>query len=136
MNKDEAPFKLNVDLSGDQIKKFVAEAILHQLDETTRNALIAAALEHLLTVPKSRGYNSTPQPSPLQAAFNDAVQRECRNICVTMLEGEMHDQVVGIVREAMERTFAEGTREKVVTSISHAMGRALWDMDTFVKDND
>ena len=124
-----------MDLSGDQIKKFVSEAILHQLDETTRNALITAALDHLLTVPEARSYKREKQPSPLQAAFNDAVQRECRSVCNTMLEGEMHEQVVGLVREAMERTFADAGREKVVAALSQAMGRALWNMDTFVTDD-
>lgn len=72
MSEEGTPLKLEV--TANQIKNFVAEAILHQLDDATKEAMIQNALTHLVTQPKGR--HGETLKAPLVQAYDRAVFQE------------------------------------------------------------
>jgi hypothetical protein len=119
------PLKLEV--TSEQIKDFVAEAILQQLDDATKNEMIAGALKHLVTKGKSRGYPHTEYPSPLEEAYNRAVSETARGIVGELVKDEFKDRIESVCRDALEKIFAEN-REKLVDGIAQSMQRAMYDL--------
>lgn len=71
MAEVDANLKLN--LSADQVRDLVAEAIMARLDDTTRDGLIEQAIRHILA-PVDTSYGSRVKRSPLEEAFQSAVQ--------------------------------------------------------------
>lgn len=62
---------MEIKLDDSAMRDIVSSAVLRQLDDKAREALIKGAIEHLLTKPASNGYGRAV--SPLTEAFQNAV---------------------------------------------------------------
>ena len=125
MSDNSPPFKLEV--TNEQVKSFVAEAILQQLDDVTKQEMITSALKHLLATPEKRNHWDKNIPSPLEEAYNRAVSIAAKDIVGELVRGEFKDQIEAVVREALEKVFTEG-REKMVDGIAHSVELAMYSL--------
>lgn len=125
MENEGIPLKLEV--TNEQIKSFVAEAILQQMDEVTKQEMISSALKYLVTKKEETSYPHKECPSPLEEAYNRAVSFTAQEIVRELVEGEFKERVEGIVREALEKVFTKN-REKLVEGIAHSMQIAMYSL--------
>ena len=125
MSKNTPPLKLEV--TNEQIKDFVAEAILHQLDDATKQEMITEALKHLLAKPEKKNHWDKSIPSPLEEAYNRAVSITANGIVGELVRGEFKERIEAVVREALEKVFTEN-REKLVEGIAHSMQLAMYSL--------
>lgn len=115
---------LRLEIKGDQIKAFVAEAIFHQMDETTRQALIKEALQHLMEKKKDH-YGSRSNPSPVEEAYHRAVETVAMEMIKELVKTEFKDQVEVVVREAITKVFVE-SKDKMVEAMAESMKRVMY----------
>ena len=126
MSDDNTP-PLKLEVTNDQIKGFVAEAILHQLDDATRQEMITSALKHLISDGKKKNSWEKDIPSPLEEAYNRAVGHTANGIVGELIRGEFKERIEAVVREALEKVFTEN-REKLVEGIAHSMQLAMYSL--------
>jgi hypothetical protein len=116
---------LKIDIGADQMKDLVSEALLRTLDDEKRDALVKAAIAHLVAPNKTPGYYGR-QASPLEDAFNQAVSWLARDIARKQLEEDagLHAKIVGLLNEAMERLLTTN-REKTVERLADAIAAGM-----------
>jgi hypothetical protein len=114
-------------LKNDGLKEIVTEAILTQLTEETKNALLGAALQHLIEEP--RGEYGRPMKSRLTAAFEDSVAQVARKIVNDLLNDEAkgyYVQIEKIVEAGIKKAILnrEDMINAVAASVSLSMSRS------------
>jgi hypothetical protein len=119
--------ELKLQLTDDNLKAIMSEAIMTALTEEQRAVLIKGALQYLLTAPPSSGYNSRPPTTPIQDAFNEAVRKVAFKVCeeAVSADGELKRQIDTLVADVAKRAFAEDRREKLITKMADAVTSAL-----------
>lgn len=70
---------MDIKLDPDSVKVLVQSAILEQMGEEKREALLKDAIGNLLVVPAKTSYG-TPTTTPLEDAFSSAVQMAARTV--------------------------------------------------------
>lgn len=75
---------LNITLDSEAIRKMVTESVLAQIEPQQQKAIIESAVQQMLTPPVN-GYSGRKELSPLQQAFNTAVNNYCHDIARTWL---------------------------------------------------
>lgn len=111
------------------MSQVVSKAILDGISQDQRDALLAAAVEALVT-PKRTTYGMTPK-TPIQEAFESAAEIACRQIAHETLtqDARFMDRVRELTREAIERALsAEGgeeLRRKILAAITDSAA-ASW----------
>lgn len=97
---------MNITLDNDQVRTLVQEGIIAQLTGEQREAIISQALAALLTKPRDNyGRESV---SPLQSAFNTAVQRVSERLATELIEenpevrSRIKEQLIGGVELALK----------------------------------
>lgn len=107
------------------MKALVIEAMYKSLDEDKRAALIRGAIETLLT-PKDSGFGYRSRSSPLQAAFDDAIQQVARELVFDTVraEGPIRERLKELCGQALGRLVLadEGV---LATELSTAIVRAM-----------
>lgn len=99
--------ELRIDMQSPAVQEAIQSALLAQLSEDAREAMIADALKHLVTQPK--GSYGSSLSSPLEEAFRQAVGNFAR----------------GVVQEMMTTNpeWQERIRDKVVETFEALMTR-------------
>lgn len=79
---------MKIDLDDPKLKAIVAEAVMASISQDARDAMVVAAITHLITPPPKNNnyYGSQQQPSPLQDAFNRFAEIECRTVLKEQLQ--------------------------------------------------
>lgn len=104
-----------------ELSAVIGHAIIEQLSAETRETLIAAALQHIMTAPAADRYGPKPK-SPLQQAFNEAVVRITRETVETVVrESEQYTKIVdsiGQLLQGLPDPYEDNEfRNKVVSTI-------------------
>lgn len=117
---------MNIDAN--ELKPFLAEAILQYLDEDKRTVLIREALAHLVTEQTvSSGYGNKRRDSPLVQAFKDAAADMAAKVIAEELakpELGFRDKIRAVVVEGFEK-YMTSYRENVVTAVAERMASAF-----------
>jgi hypothetical protein len=101
---------IKIDFPQEKLEALVEGWVMQQLTTEQRDNILAQAIKFLMTPPPASQYDRTPQPSPLQAAFNTAIHQSVHKIAREMIEES--EQVQANVRRAMGEameTFFTGT---------------------------
>ena len=109
---------MKLDIPAEQFGSLVGAAVMQTVTQESRDALIKEAITHLLT--KSSDYSGRSR-SPLQAAFDWAVQEKAKEVIGQTLDGMLSDQVKTIVEEALLKAFADERRQKLIDTIADAI---------------
>lgn len=119
-----------LNLSDEALREIVHKAIFDAISTEQRDALIQAALAHLMMPEKRAGDSFGRGTSPLQAAFNHAVERYVREAIHARIEKDPEWQkgLDALIAETMT-TFLSERRTNVATKLADAMARALLGRD-------
>jgi hypothetical protein len=90
---------IKIEFDQTKIEAVVQAAILDQLDDAKRDAILAQAIQYLVTTPPSGGYGYGTRFSPIQDAFNGAVSSVARRIALEMVEND--PEIERQIREAV-----------------------------------
>lgn len=114
---------MDIKLDDAALKGIISEAILARLDETTRDAIFKAAIEHLLK--SEQTYSGGPHVSPIERAFRDAVINVAHQTAVDMVTKDpvMVAKIQGVMADAAARVLADP--EKLTAKIEGAIRQAL-----------
>lgn len=115
---------MDIKLDPESLKDVVSSAILKSIDDNKRDALIEAAIKHLLTPQGGSSY--VKAESPLQTAFNNAVSFVSQSIAREMLENDtsVRANIQALLQEAFMKVMSQN-REKTVTTIADAIVKGL-----------
>lgn len=111
------------------MKALVIEAMYKSLDQKTREDLIKSAIATLLTPsPPDHGIYGHRPTSPLQKAFNDAIQQVARDLVFETVraEGPIREQIKTLCGEALGRLVLADDN-LLATELSTAIVRAIRD---------
>jgi hypothetical protein len=111
---------MKLDMPSDQFGALVGAAILQTVTQENRDVLIQEAVTHLLTTDKSYSYGGR-QRSPLQNAFDYAVEQKAKEVIGQTLDGVLSEKVKEVVEEALVKAFAEERKDKLVQNIADAI---------------
>jgi hypothetical protein len=110
---------MKLDIPADQFGSLVGAAIMQTVTQENRDTLVKEAIQHLLTPVK--GYGSNPPKSPLQNAFDYAVEQKAKDVIGQTLDGMLSEKVKEVVEESLVRAFAEERKDKLVQNIADAI---------------
>jgi pyruvoyl-dependent arginine decarboxylase (PvlArgDC) len=114
----------NLNLPDDQMREIVSAAILQTVTAENRDALITSAIASLLA-PNSSGYGG--RESPLQVAFNLAIQQTARQIVKEMLDTD--EQIKAVVEEiiisAAKKAFSSEKKDTMIDSMANAIAEGF-----------
>lgn len=109
---------LKVDLGLDQERfgQLIQAAILQEIGPEQRDKIITQALEHLTRVPERSGYGYQ-QKSPLQEAFNSAIDRTAREVVAELVAANLavRERITQMLGEAVARFLAESYEDSAAT---------------------
>jgi len=113
---------MKIELTDEQLTGLVSVAILQAIDQGQRDVLIKEALQYLLS-PKSDGYGRAR--SPLQEAFDLAVETTCRQMVLEMFreDANIRETLQALIIEGYHRALAD--REPLVNSIAESIARGF-----------
>lgn len=122
---------MDIKLTDDQaLKSVISEALLRAVDENTRETLIKAAIEKLLT-PEDVGYgHNAKKRSAVQRAFDYAVEEYARNYATQLLNSDetLQSKIKAVLADAAEFAFVEN-KEATVKRVAAAISEGLWKSD-------
>jgi pyruvoyl-dependent arginine decarboxylase (PvlArgDC) len=110
----------NLDLPDDQMREIVSAAILQTVTAENRDALITSAIASLLA-PNSSGFGS--RQSPLQLAFNIAIEQKAKQIVKEMLDTDeqIERAVEDIIISAAKKAFSSENKDTMIDSMANAI---------------
>lgn len=117
---------MKIDLDDANLKKLVSEAILASLTDEKRSALIQGALQYLLAPgEKMNGYGRAITPSPIEEAFNLAINGVAHTVANEMLRNDpmVKNEIKKLITKAVEKMAnsdeaVEKVRDAIVNTIS------------------
>ena len=116
---------MEITLDNDMLKSVVSEAILKSIDDQKRDALVQAAIRHLLTSAQPTSYNRNPS-SPIQDAFEHGMRNVAVGVCRDILEKDesVREKLRGLVADAVTRLM-DTNREKTVEKLADAIAAGM-----------
>jgi hypothetical protein len=117
---------VKLELNEETIRSVVSEVILASIGDEQRQNLIKAAIVHLMTPPERSIHDRGPRSSPIQDAFNHAVENMARRLAFEMLEKDesFHTKIRELISEGLEKVMTTN-REATVQRISSALADAF-----------
>ena len=114
---------MDIKLDDAALKGLIAEAILASLDQSKRDVIFKAAIEHLLK--SEQRYVGGPYVSPIESAFRDAVLKVAHETAVDMVTKDpvIVAKIRGVMADAAESVFADPA--KLTEKIEGALTKAL-----------
>lgn len=108
------------------VREVVAGAIMNSLSQEQRNTLITNAVAYLLGPGEERGYGRGRSPSPIEQAFNNAIDFEARKVAAEVLtdNADVQTKLRELITEAVESLMTKN-REDTVNRIARAIGDGL-----------
>lgn len=109
------------------MKSLVAKAIVDSLSPEAREKLIADAVTQTLTKPETDRNQYGSKRSPLQQAFDYAVEGEARKYAAEVIaaDGQFKEQLRKLFEDVSKKVFETEGREKMVDDIASTIVRAL-----------
>lgn len=119
---------MNINLNNEQMREVIGVAIMKTLDENTRTAVIAAAIDHLMRPENTYGGK---QESPLQQAFNRAIANVAEQAAKEEIENndEVKEKLRTLLHEAVDTLMAN--KEESVKKIASALAAAMTRRDGY-----
>lgn len=105
----------------------VAKAIMEGIAQDQRDILMEQAIAKLIAPSKRNdGYRTTEGPSPLQEAFDNAVEQACHRVVAELVteRPEFNDRIRAAVTEAMGKLI-DGTDYDLSSRVGSAVGSAV-----------
>lgn len=111
---------MNVNIESEVFGQMVGAAVMASITQEQRDLLIKQAITHLLA-PTAGNYGQNP--SPLQKAFNQAVENYARKFVEKEMEadGEFAAKVKSVLVDASDRVLTGEGRGKLVEKMSNAI---------------
>lgn len=111
-------------INADAMKSIVAKAIMEGITQDQRDVLIEQAITHLIK-PGPTSYGRT-EPSPLQHAFNEAIERACNRVVDEIIteRPEFNAKVRDAVTAAMT-ALVDGGNYDLSQKVGNAVGNAV-----------
>lgn len=121
---DPVPDGIEIKFDQTKIEAVVQAAILDQLDEAKKDAILAQAIQYLITAPAKSTYDYGRTPvSPIQAAFNQAVSTVAQRIALEMvtanatIEREIREAIGKVVIDRATSDYAERVLSDALAAI-------------------
>lgn len=116
---------MNNIIDPEAMKHIVAHAILEHMGTQSRDALITEALTYLITPPKD-AYGRNSGHSPLQTAFNQAIQAAAfETVKDVLTQPAYKDMVETAIRDAVVKSLAD--KAGLSNAIGYAVGQVIED---------
>ncbi len=113
---------MDLKIDGDVLKTVMQEALMRQLKDVDREALIAAALAHLMT-PERRGFSDGK--SPLTQAFEWAAEKAAREtLAEEFKKPEQVARMTELVSKALDKILSD-PHGAIVAKMADAFSAAL-----------
>jgi hypothetical protein len=120
---------MNLNLSDEQLRDLVVEALFQKISPDERKQMITEALANLMKPQEGADRWAAKKPSKLQEATDNALLRVAIEVIREELaKPEVRAQISGLVVDALAKTFG-ANREQSVDRISLAMAHALANSD-------
>lgn len=97
----------NINLDGEAMQAVVSKAILEGISQDQKLSLVEQAINYLVTAPPAPAYGRT-QPTPLQSAFNRAVEAVSTKVVMEIIQAEELDAAI---REGCEKAIRTNLAE-------------------------
>jgi hypothetical protein len=104
------------------VQQAVSAALMEQLGTDGQRTLVTAALQYLITPPKSR-YGAFERESPLQEAFNAAVGNVARQMVQEMVD--KNEEFKHTIRTQVGAAFIKMEAKDFTNHLGHALSDAL-----------
>ncbi len=113
---------MDLKVDTNEMRELIGEALLRAIDEKSREALIQAAIRHLL----ERDSNAYDRKSPIERAFAFAAQSIAMKTAEQMLadNSEFKAALESMVAEAAAKVIGDG-RAQMVENIAKAISKGL-----------
>lgn len=107
---------MQIQLDDSQLKSIITESIFLSLTEEKKASLLKESIQFLLT--PAKGPYSNESISPLQRAYNQAINDVCREQVKEMLQNssELKEQIKDLVIKSFQKCIAE--KEDLISTIS------------------
>lgn len=121
---------MELKLDAGAMAAIAGRAILEEMSSETRNTLVQEAIQHLLEPTNSQRNSWEKHPSPLQQAFNNAIETQARIKINELLESdpEFNDLIQELLGPILSETLrSEGAfgRQGLSDTIGKAVGQWL-----------
>jgi hypothetical protein len=109
------------------MKAMVAKSIVDSLTGEAREKLITDAIQSLLAAPRDGSNYYGSKISPLQQAFNSAVEQEARKYAADAISNDpvFKEQIAKLFADVAAKLFDEENRGVMVSNIANVIQRAL-----------
>ena len=116
----------SIHIEGDAMRAIVAKAVLEGISQDQRDLLVEQAIQYIITAPpKPSTYGAVQQPSPLQAAFQNAIQLSLSETARRVVDSEP-------VRQRVDQLMADALADVMKTdnsslpdAVRAALGQAI-----------
>lgn len=110
------PPKIEVNFDQDALHDLISKWVLEQMSVEQREKVLQQAITYLMTPPKADKYATYQPPSPLQEAFNNALNRVMHDVARTIVDEDpaIRDAIQKLMGEALEEFLhgAEGDKKR------------------------
>lgn len=111
---------INLNMDKDKLNEIVTKAIMDSLDAKTKENVIAQAVA-FLNKPKEGGYYD-PKWTPLQDAFNRAVEVVARDVSIEMVRND--PQLRAKIKELLDKAISK-VMEKSDDEVANTLARSI-----------
>ena len=118
---------MDLKIGGEDFQALVSKSIVDSLTPETRHKLITDAIQKTLTPPESgSGYGSKPRRSPLQQAFDNAVESYASRYAVEALSNDQafKTKIEALFADIAKKLF-DDQREEIVDGCARMIRQAL-----------
>jgi uncharacterized membrane-anchored protein YjiN (DUF445 family) len=117
---------MDLRVNDDAMKSLVAKAIMDSLTQENREKLITDAITQTLTKPEG-GNSYAPKRSPLQQAFDNAVETEARKYAAQVVSEDetFKARIRQLFADVADKLFSDAMRGEIVDGIAGTVSRAL-----------
>ena len=117
----------SISIDSQSVQSIVSKAIVDSMSSEARERVIQQAVQHLVAAPKKEMY-APQQPSPIQHAFNVAVQKAAVDVVREMVdEGDLKERIREMVREKVVDALTGEGYNPLASAIGGAVGDVVQD---------
>lgn len=116
---------MKIELSEENLKSVVSEAIMNSLSLEQRNVLIQNAISYLLTPTSNSLYDQ--KKSPMQEAFNNAISQVAREVVTEEMKSnsEIKLKIKELMANAIEKMFEPEAQNAIISNIQESFRNAF-----------
>lgn len=117
-----------IKIDSEAMQSIVAKAVLEGIDANQREALLEQAVRYLITPPKGDRYGYGVSPAtPLQTAFDNAVQASIHRTAVELVQGDeaLQQRLKTLVTNAIADIMTEERYDDLAEAVRKSLGSTL-----------